>query len=504
MNGPEFPADHWCFLDMQVATQSAPMSRQQRDPEPKSLQLIRRILHDARVRRRGPKETFEAFEVRLHQELQDVERELLAEDLQRADVDAEAIVVQGNTLRRVIRSEQTYMTAAGPVSVLRTLYKDRSDPAERAVVPMELRAGIVAGFWTPSAASQAAWVVAQMTPKTGEELFRRLGNMAPSKSTLDRLPKELAERVNDDRASFEAELRDAMVVPERATTVMVSLDGVLAPMNDGDAVEKKAKTAARGQIAKGPAGYREVGCATLSFYDGDGDCLAAVRMARMPEPHKASLKKSLLAELKCALDRRPDLTIVKAADGAVDNWTFLRDEVPAGVEVVDFFHAAEHLSEAVASVYGVGTVETRRKFADLRHVLLEDPDGATKVIRALAYLLRKYPGNKDVAKQLAYFRKRRQLMRYAELRQQGLPIGTGLTEAACKTLVTQRMKQSGMRWGQTGGQAILNLRGWVQSDRFDHAWAMLAAAYRMEVTLLNNVVPLRPNHHENQREAASR
>ena len=455
------------------------------------MQLIRRILDDAGVRRRGPKETFEAFEVRLHQSMQAVERELLAEDLQRADVDAEAIVVHGTTLRRALRSEQMYMTAAGPVSVMRTLYKDRSDPAERAVVPMELRAGIVAGFWTPNAANQAAWIVAQMTPKTGEDLLRRMGNMAPSKSTLNRLPKELAERVNDDRAGFEAELRDAMIVPERATTVMVSLDGVLAPMNDGGAVEKKAKTAARGQIAKGPAGYREVGCATLSFYDEDGDCLAAVRMARMPEPHKASLKKSLLAELKCALDRRPDLRIVKAADGAIDNWTFLHKEVPDGVEVVDFFHAAEHLHDAIAAAYGVATVETRRRFADLRHVLLEDPDGATKVIRALTYLRNKHPGKKDVAKELAYFRKRRHLMRYAELREQGLPIGTGVMEAACKTLVTQRMKQSGMRWSPTGGQAVLNLRGWVQSDRFDHAWAMLAAAYRTEVTLLNNVVPLR-------------
>lgn len=475
----------------QTATKSIPSPRQQRETEPKSLQLIRRILDDAGVRRRGSKETFEAFEARLHTSMQEVERELLAEDLQRADVDAEAIVVHGNTLRRVLRAEQTYMTAAGPVSVMRTLYKDRSDPAERSVVPMELRTGIVAGLWTPHAAGQAAWVVAQMTPKTGEDLFRRIGNMAPSKSSLDRLPKELAERVNDDRASFEAELRDAMIIPERATTVMVSLDGVLAPMNDGDAAEKKAKTAARGQIAKGPAGYREVGCATLSFCDEDGECLAAVRMARMPEPHKAGLKKSLLAELKTALDLRPDLRIVKAADGAVDNWRYLHDEVPDGVEVVDFFHAAEHLHAAIAAAYGVGTVETQRRFADLRHVLLNDPEGATKVIRALTYLRNKLPGKKDVAKELGYFRKRRGLMRYAELREQGLPIGTGVTEAACKTLVTQRMKQSGMRWGQEGGQAILNLRGWAQSERFDHAWAMLAAAYRADVTLLNNVVPLR-------------
>lgn len=462
-----------------------------RDAGPKSLQLIRRILDDAGVLRRGPKETFEAFEARLHSSLQEVEREVLAEDLARADVDAEAIVVHGATLRRVLRAEQEYMTSAGPVSVMRTLYRDRSDPGERAVVPMELRVGIIDGFWTPNAAKQAAWVVAQMTPKTGEELFARLGNMAPSKSSLDRLPKELAERVDEDRKGFEADLRAAMVIPERATTVMVSLDGVLAPMNDGNAVQKKSKTAARGQIAKGPAGYREVGCATLSFCDEHGECLAAVRMARMPESHKVGLKKSLLAELKTALDLRPDLRIVKAADGAVDNWTFLHDEVPEGVEVVDFFHAAEHLHAALAASYGVGAVETQRRFADLRHVLRHDPDGVTKVIRALTYLRNKLPGKKEVARELGYFRKRRHLMRYAELSEQGLPIGTGVTEAACKTLVTQRMKQSGMRWGHKGGQAILNLRGWAQSERFDHAWAMLAAAYKTEVTLLNNVVPLR-------------
>jgi hypothetical protein len=58
-------------------------------------------------------------------------------------------------------------------------------------------------------------------------------------------------------------------------------------------------------------------------------------------------------------------------------------------------------------------------------------------------------------------------MAYAEMKVQGLPIGTGVTEPACKTLVAQRFKQSGMRWGHEGGQAILNLRGWAQSERFD-------------------------------------
>lgn len=451
---------------------------------------LRGILEDVGMRRRGPGETFETFEGRLHKQLQDVERDLLAEDLAASDVDVPAVMVEGTSYRRVLRAEETYMTAAGPVRVERTLYKDRTDEAEHAIVPMEMKAGIIGGFWTPRAARQAAWVVSQMTPQTAEELFARIGHMEPSKSSLDRLPKLLAERWNDDRKGFEEALRDAMVVPEEAVTVMASLDGVLAPMKSGGAVEKRAAAAARGQIAKGPAGYREVGCATLSFCDQDGKCLAAVRMARMPEPSKASLKQLLKAELATALQQRPDLRLVKAADGANDNWGFLSKELPEGAEVVDFFHAAEHLNAALAAAYGDGTVEARRRFNDLRHVLLEEEGGVKKVIRSLVYLRNEHQRNTKIATELEYFRKRQRRMRYAEMKAEGLPIGTGLTEAACKTLVSQRLKQSGMRWGHEGGQAILNLRSWAQSERFDQAWAMLAATFSADITLLANVVTL--------------
>jgi hypothetical protein len=444
------------------------------------------------MRQRGPKETFAAFEKRLHDQMQDIERELLAEDLARADVDAEAVRVDGRAYRRVVRAEETYMTAAGPVRVERTLYKDRTADGlgERALVPMELRTGVVGGFWTPMAAEQATWMVAQMTPQTAEEAFRRMGNMAPSKSSLDRLPKLVAERWDEDRKRFEQELRDHMVIPENATTVMAALDGVLAPMKDGKAVEKRAATAARGQIAKGPAGYKEVGCATLSFCDEEGNCVGAIRMAKMPEPRKASLKEALLAELKVSMEKRPDLRLVKAADGANDNWRFLSEDLPPGEEVVDFFHAAEHLNAALAAAYGDGTVEARRRFAELRHILLEEEGGVENVIRSLAYLREKHPRRSRIGTELEYFRKRRDRMQYATMKAKGLPIGTGVTEAACKTLVTQRMKQSGMRWGRDGGQAILNIRGWVQSERFDQAWALVAATFRAEVTVLNQVVAL--------------
>ena len=83
-------------------------------------------------------------------------------------------------------------------------------------------------------------------------------------------------------------------------------------------------------------------------------------------------------------------------------------------------------------------------------------------------------------------------MQYAELKAKGFMIGSGVVEAACKTLVTQRLKQSGMRWSVSGAQAILTPRGWDQSERFDKAWALVAATFHAEVTVLANVIALRP------------
>ena len=83
-------------------------------------------------------------------------------------------------------------------------------------------------------------------------------------------------------------------------------------------------------------------------------------------------------------------------------------------------------------------------------------------------------------------------MRYMELQSKGLMIGSGAVEAECKTLVTQRLKQSGMRWSVSDAQAILTPRGWDQSDRFDEAWALIAATFELEVTVLANVIAFKP------------
>ena len=84
-------------------------------------------------------------------------------------------------------------------------------------------------------------------------------------------------------------------------------------------------------------------------------------------------------------------------------------------------------------------------------------------------------------------------MRYAETRACHLPIDSGVVEAACKTLVAQRLKRSGMRWRPAGGQAVLTLRTLTQSSRFDQAWELLYNTYTQEVTILDNVLAFHCN-----------
>lgn len=451
-------------------------------------------------RRSGkPAPDFLRFEEELQQLFAAAQCEALGEELARQDVDLPLVLVDGVAHRRVLRCEQVYFAPSGPVRVERSLYSTRSSPGEAAVCPMEVRAGIVEGSWTPRAAKQALWFVAQMPPQTVEELYRRLGGLMPSKSSLDRLPKAISENWEPKREQFEQALRQQEQVPGSAVAVAASLDGVMLPMKDGQREQKRQKSLAEGRRTRGPAGRQEVGCATLSFYDKAGEPLHTTRLARMPEACKATLKTMLTAELSAVVAAKPTLSVVLMGDGALDNWRYLgalKKSLVASwpgtefLELIDFCHGAEHLAVALNAAYGENSPPARAQFEKLRHLLRHDSKGVEKVIRALVHLRKRRPRKKAIKTELAYFRKNRRKMRYAELAARGLPIGTGITEAACKTLVTQRMRCSGMAWRHPGGQAILTLRSLTQSKRFDAAWALIAAGYSRTVTIPDNVIPL--------------
>ena len=175
---------------------------------------------------------FEELEHELHALFTHAECAATSEALERHDVDLPHVFIDAEKHHRAYRCEKTYLCAVGPVTAMRTLYRAR--PGERAVAAMERKAGIVEGYWTPHAARQGAMLTAHLVPREAEEVLGVLGNMTPSKSSLDRLPKALSARWEAQRPQFEARVReDTLEVADTACTVAVSLDGVMAPIKTG-------------------------------------------------------------------------------------------------------------------------------------------------------------------------------------------------------------------------------------------------------------------------------
>ena len=108
------------------------------------------------------------------------------------------------------------------------------------------------------------------------------------------------------------------------------------------------------------------------------------------------------------------------------------------------------------------------------HQLLHQEKGADAVLRSLDYYLRtrrwSQTKRKAIEAQRTFFQRNKGRMHYAAFRRQGLPIGSGPVEAACKTLVKTRLGRSGMRWSWPGGQRVLQLRTYVKSQRWEALW----------------------------------
>lgn len=425
---------------------------------------------------------FEQVEKEMHSAFVEAERLVLAEILVQYDINTAFIMLDGKEYRQVLRCEQAYTSAVGQIRIERSLYRAKNEM--QSICPLELRAGIVEGTWSPTAAKQALLVVSQLTPYEAAHLFGELGAMQPSKSSLDRLPKKLNLQWEEKRETFEQSLRQQFEIPEEAVTIAVSLDGVLVPMQGG-------------VVLPGDSRYEEASCGTLTYYDEEGEPLATRRYGRMPEHKKLTLKEFLKIELSHALDCQPNLQIVKVADGAKDNWTFLDQVLPKGICVLDFYHAAEHLKKAFEIIYGTKSPKATLEFKKYRSILRHDEKGIEKIIQHLSYQLKKHPKKDSLKTELTYFKSNKKRCRYFTVSEANLPIGSGIVEATCKSLVSQRLKRSGMCWKENGGQAILTFRALLQSELFDVAWELLNKKYISEVKLPENVIIFPGKHRKN-------
>ena len=457
-----------------------------------TVEKLEKFLANEEIRRCERGRTFEAFEEELGGLMRDVECEVKAAELQTYDVNCDRVLVDGKEWRRCLTDEpKTYLSSSGPIQVERSLFR-ATDGSGKSICPLELRAGMVGERFTPVLARQVSFAVGHMTPHDVEQLFREFGINGPSRSSCDRLPKVIGEQWEEHREQWEMALRLQETIPWEATVLGVSLDGVMVPDKEAqqEAKSKRKEAAEQGKPTQGgPAGYKEVGCGTLTLYDGDndGERMLTVRYARAPEYKKETLTSELDAELEAIVAARQDLVLVALADGAEENWRYFQGPLwEDATKIVDIGHGCEHLKAALNAYYGKDTVEGRAEYERLKTLLRDKKGGVDDVIKELKRLERKLPGRaakhrrKTLKKERKYFENQKERMDYARYQALGLPIGSGIVEAACKTLVTERMKRSGMSWG-SGTQTILTIRSLQQSDRWSRAWRLIAPSFRKDV-----------------------
>lgn len=421
---------------------------------------------------------FSELEIELHQLFAKAERACMKKLLEKFDWDYPAFQSNDKTYRKASRNKKRYMTLAGEVELERTLY--RTERNGKTYCPLELNTGLVEGFWTPKAAKQTLHLVSLLTPVECENVFAEFGLMQPSKSSIDRLPKRLSEQWENGRLSYEKVLLDDYQVPETAKLFAVSLDGVMLST-------RYAK------ILWNDSRWAEACCGTVSYFDAEGQLLETQYLARMPERYKKTLKEQLSMHFDLIKEKRPDLKVIKVADGARDNWTFLEGALPSGECVLDFYHASQHLNEVMQVIYGKNTTEAIVNYKKYRGILLEDEKGIQKVINHLKYQKRKGVSHKKLQTEITYFTRHKSRCHYAKLRAENKPIGSGIVEAACKTVVQMRLKRSGQHWNDDGGQAILTFRALLMSKQLNEAWKLIEGFYYQPVEPPKNVVKFQVN-----------
>jgi hypothetical protein len=196
----------------------------------------------------------------------------------------------------------------------------------------------------------------------------------------------------------------------------------------------------------------------------------------------------LLADAVAILEQRPDLRVVLLSDGSVELRDLLRsalDEATLGTrvyELLDFWHLLEKLAPAAQIVDG--DARAPETLARWRMALLHRTAAVDEILSTLTESGTRHVRigpTRPVHEAITYLENHRERLRYPGARRRGLPIGSGNTEATCKTLITVRMKRSGARWKETTAGDVINLRALALSDRWEPALQLTLARLRQPV-----------------------
>ena len=392
------------------------------------------------------------------------------------------VVSEGETFRFKALIPKSFWTIWGKMEVLRKVFQNAADTKTH--VPLDSDWGMARESVTREVREAAAFACAHVTPEEAAALFEKTAMFHPHPTVIKEAVKRVEARVEPCREEVDRRIREEEQAPQGTRALVASMDGVNVLLHEPGTQQGRPPERPKGDAYKEKTtAYKNAMVGVISFYGeaGEGEkCperLESRYVSHMPEDRAATFKEKFEAELREAEAQCPsDVLKVMLCDGARGIWNYIDNDerFDAFEKLIDYWHAADHLSLAAEALFGKGSGEAKAWYEKYAKKLKEEERGAQRVLDSMDYYAKagklSSGRRKDLNTQRTFFARNKHRMSYADFRRRGLPIGSGPVEAACKSLVKARLCRSGMRWSRQGGQRILDLRTYVKSNRWDAFW----------------------------------
>ena len=379
---------------------------------------------------------------------------------------------QGHSAEFIEYRGKEVLTVLAPVTVQRAYYHCGSCGA--GLLPKDQALDIVGTTFSPGVRRMMGRVGSQEPFAAGQRDLAELAGIRVHAKQVERVAEGIGQQI-ETRAQQEQEAALAgKVVPLRAVPKLyIAIDATGVPMVPHETDGRPGKD----ETGKAKTREAKVGCVfTQTRLDAKGRPVrdeASTSYIGAIEPAEA-FGRRLYAEAVCRGVQRAAQVIV-LGDGAPWIWGIAAEHFSGAIQIVDLYHAREHLAALGKLFYGPSSAAATKWTAARSEEL--DAGEIEQIVAALGRLRpRQTEGQEAVRKARSYFETNAERMRYARFRRQGLFVGSGVVEAACKTIIGFRLKQSGMRWTVRGANAIIALRCAELSGRWEEFWEARAAS----------------------------
>ena len=379
---------------------------------------------------------------------------------------------EGHTYKFIDYRDKKLLTVLGWVTVKRAYYYDQKHRA--GYCPKDRILDIEGTSYSSGVRRMMSKVGAYRSFGLGHEDLNELAAIRVSTKEVERISEMVGGQVE---AFHTAEAQTALwgkVVPINPIPRMyIGMDGTGVPM------VKKETVGRQGKGEDGQAGTREVklGCVfTQTGVDKDGRPVRdeeSTSYVGAIETAEIFGRRIYQEAMRRGLDWAKEVNVL--GDGAIWIWNIADEYFYDAGQIVDLYHAREHYWSVAKACFGQDK-DKLSQWTEERRKDLDDgrPEGVIEAIKRCSSL----PGyNKEVCeREIGYFERNKERMRYADFRKRGLFVGSGVIEAGCRTVIGQRLKQSGMHWTVRGANNIIALRCNIMSNRWEDFWECRAAA----------------------------